>query len=53
MKALTVKMERYIELKQKLTLDSKFKPNIYDLVDFDVASNKSKNNSIKTIFIFE
>jgi threonine dehydrogenase-like Zn-dependent dehydrogenase len=35
MKALTVKMERYIELKQKLTLDSKFKPNIYDLVDLE------------------
>lgn len=34
MKALSVRMERFLELKQKMLLDSNFKPNIYDLLDF-------------------
>jgi len=35
MKALTVKMEKFLELTQKKTLDPDFKPKIYDLVDLE------------------
>ena len=35
MKALTLKIEKYIELRQKLERDAIFKPNIYDLVELE------------------
>ena len=35
MKALTVKMEKFLELTQKKTLDPDFKPKIYDLVELE------------------
>ena len=34
MKALSMRMERYLELKQRMISDSNFKPKIYDVLDF-------------------
>lgn len=34
MKALTVRMERFLELRQKMMVDPSFKPKIYDLLDY-------------------
>jgi threonine dehydrogenase-like Zn-dependent dehydrogenase len=44
MKALILKMEKYIELKQKIELDSNFKPNIYDLVELEEVPEKQLIN---------
>jgi len=46
MKALSMTMEKYIELKQKLSLDPNFKLEIYDLVDYgDVEEVKLINEN--------
>ena len=38
LKALNVKIKKIIELSQKKTLDPKFKPKIYDLIDLEEVS---------------
>jgi L-iditol 2-dehydrogenase len=44
MRALLLKLEKYIELRQKVEIEPNFRPNIYDLVELDEVPEKQLIN---------